>query len=62
MKTKDGKTIVSCDGRKNVGNCVTCMWLRNWVNTRSLHEGDEDYCSCPDVTVSDNENATRTLQ
>ena len=52
MQNKEGKRIVSCPFATNgIGNCVTCMWFRNWVNTRSLHEGEPDYCSCPDAKV-----------
>ena len=53
MQNKEGKRIVSCPfAASGIGNCTTCMWLRNWVNTRSLHEGDPDYCSCPDAVES----------
>lgn len=50
MQNKDGRKIVACPlAASGIGNCATCMWLRTWVNTRSLHEGDPDYCSCPDA-------------
>lgn len=48
MRDINGNHIVSCsmtDNTDKYGPCATCKHLRNWVNTRSLHEGDPDYCS-----------------
>ena len=29
------------------GWCATCMWLRTWLNTRDINEGDDDMCGYP---------------
>ena len=46
MRDINGNYIVSCsmtDNTDKYGPCATCKHLRNWVNTRSLYEGDPDY-------------------
>ena len=57
MKNKNGEVIISCcmtDDAVNRGNCATCMHLRGWWNTNSLHEphvGEPDPFYCDDKSA-----------
>ena len=58
MRTKEGKTIVSCcmtDDTERFGPCATCLHYRSLVNTRSLKEGDPSYCDDHSVITKDGE-------